>query len=174
MEPTELARLVAVIFIVVGLGSILIIVGAVLHVRRTRKQQPAAARSSQPAPAAPPPSRPVPQLLTDEAEAMSAEERQILTAVNTLRSLPSELQRVLWAASIPHTFDLPLLMALRPDLHSRMAELFVSVQHVWFVEVTPDGRYLLQTPIRRAMIKHLAKPADYDEFFQLSALTVKY
>ncbi len=181
MEPNDLARSVALVFLLIGLGSIFVVIGVVLHLRRARHLQASTAQSAPPVSGAqstagrnPPPSRPIPQLAADEAEAMSAEERQILTAVNTLKGLPSELQHVLWAACVPHTFDLSLLTALRPELRSRMPDLYSSVQHVWFVEVTPDGRNLLQTPIRRVMIRHLSKPAEYEEFFQLSVLVVKY
>ncbi len=178
MEPIDLARAAAVLFILVALGSALVIAVVLLRTRPARLSQ---ARAVAPPPRAQPvarrkprPPRPIPQLADEDMEAMSAEERSILTAANTLKSLPSDLQNVLWAACVPHVFEFSLLSALLPDQRGRLKELYDSVQRVWFVEVTPGGHYHLQAPIRRSMIRHLNKPVHYEEFFQRSLRATKY
>ncbi len=178
MELNDLLRVAAITFVGVALASVPVIVLAVLRARGARSP---ATRSASAAPTVrsapretPVPPRSRPQLADEDTEALGAEERLIKTAANTLKGLPQDVQDALWAACVPHDFDRALLGALLPEARGRLANLFDSVQHVWFVEVTPGGRYHLQTPIRRTMIRHLSKPAEHEHYLNLSRRAAKF
>ena len=112
-------------------------------------------------------------LLKNLSEAANDDEREWLVTKDLLDSLPENLQRVAYAASIPHWFDSKVLSALCPDLTEQIENLLEQLSHLPFVESFKDRGFNIHEKTRKLILDHFWVE-DQDKYIAVSKAAENY
>ena len=93
--------------------------------------------------------------LTQLQAASSQEEREWLLLHLLLTSQPPAVQEAVWAAAIPHWFDLPFLAALLDKPADELEETFFDLTALSFVELFAGRGYNIHERSRHLLLRHL-------------------
>lgn len=112
-------------------------------------------------------------LLTRLNAAATDEEREWLVLEFSLSALDEDVREAVWAAAIPHWFDVPFLAALLDKPEADIAPIFKSLIKLSFVELFPERGYNIHERSRTMLLKHSWE--DYTERSRLfSERAAKY
>jgi tetratricopeptide (TPR) repeat protein len=88
-------------------------------------------------------------------QAQTEEERSWIVTENLIGTLSNEMQRMVWAAAIPHWFNAEILAVMRPEVQINIDDLYLEIQKLAFVEVFPERGHNIHEQTRKLMLKHL-------------------
>lgn len=113
------------------------------------------------------------ELLYRLSQTQSDDERTWLVTESLLQTLSLDIQSLLWAAAIPHWFDIDILSALRPEITDRLESLYEQLQRLSFVELFPGRGYNIHDKTREVMLTRLWQ-SNQSEYVELSAKAALY
>jgi tetratricopeptide (TPR) repeat protein len=95
------------------------------------------------------------ELLLKLSQATTDDERSWIVTETLIGTLSLAAQELVWAAAIPHWFNLEILTVLHPELTENMNTLYLELQRLSFVEVFPGRGHNIHERTRQSMLKRL-------------------